>query len=603
MTTGSNPAPHGPRPEYERRLERWRSELAAHERLVARLGTARLALFAATLFGGLALLKTRPEWALWLLLPAMGFAGLVLWHGRARTRGDRARLAVAAHERALRRLDDAWSQDGPTGEAHPPAGHLFAADLDLFGQGSLFQLLATGRSSLGEATLARWLLQPAPHAEARSRQGAVAELAPDIDLFEALLLVDAESAGSQDVQDLRSWAAADPVPLAAWEPVLAWIGAGAAVLAGGAWALGLASLGPLGLVACAEALVGRLWARRHRLVCTGAREAQADLPVLSGVLALLEQHPARSDGVARLRATIEGPDGPPSAALDRLRRALATLQDTELHPLWAPVAFLLQRRVFLVHGLERTRRALAPRLPAWIQACGEFEALLCLATYAREHPHDSFPELLDEGPRLVGSALGHPLLPGDRGVRNDIDLGEGRRLLLVSGSNMSGKSTWLRTLGCNLVLARAGAPVVARRMALSELQVGTSIRLADSLQQGVSRFYAEVRRLRDIDELVARAPGTLVLLDEILAGTNSADRLRGAAAVVLSLVRRGALALVTTHDLALTAIVDELGAQGENVHFADDVIDDTMHFDHRLRPGVVDHGNALRLMRSLGLQV
>jgi DNA mismatch repair ATPase MutS len=243
-------------------------------------------------------------------------------------------------------------------------------------------------------------------------------------------------------------------------------------------------------------------------------------------------------------------------------------------------------------------------LRRWLDAVGEIEALSSIAAYRFEHPGDVFPEF-EEGsaPIFDAEALGHPLLPEATAVRNDVRIGGDVRVLVVSGSNMSGKSTLLRTVGVNAVLAQAGAPVRARRLRLTPLTVGASIRIQDSLHAGVSRFYAEVTRLGAIMRRASQPPPLLFLIDELLHGTNSHDRRIGAEAIVRGLVDRGAIGLVTTHDLALAHVADALGPRGANVHFRDVLEDGQMRFDYIMRPGVVDHSNALQLMRSVGLEV
>jgi DNA mismatch repair ATPase MutS len=228
-----------------------------------------------------------------------------------------------------------------------------------------------------------------------------------------------------------------------------------------------------------------------------------------------------------------------------------------------------------------------------------------LAGYAYEHPADPFPELVpeDEGPVFEGQEMGHPLLPESSFIRNSVGLGQTLRVYVVSGSNMSGKSTLLRTVGINLVMALAGAPVRARALRLSPLALGATLRVQDSLRDGSSRFYAEVSRLRQLSDMAKAEPPLLFLLDEIFHGTNSHDRLIGAEAVIRSLVDAGAIGLVTTHDLALAKAADALGERARNVHFADEIVDGKLHFDYRMHPGVVQKSNALELMRSVGLEV
>ncbi len=258
---------------------------------------------------------------------------------------------------------------------------------------------------------------------------------------------------------------------------------------------------------------------------------------------------------------------------------------------------------------ERWRARHGKAVRSWLQATGEMEALLSLAAYHYEHPDDPFPELVAvpefvEGATcLQGEALGHPLIPATKCVRNDVRLDAETRAMLVSGSNMSGKSTYLRTVGVNTVLAMAGAPVRAQRLRLTPLQIGASIQVNDSLQEGSSRFYAEITRLRRIYDLAAERPPLLFLLDELLQGTNSKDRRIGAEGVLRGLLERGAIGILTTHDLALT----EMGGLSEgvlrNMHFQDDLENGRMRFDFQLREGVITKSNGLELMRSIGLKV
>jgi DNA mismatch repair ATPase MutS len=247
-----------------------------------------------------------------------------------------------------------------------------------------------------------------------------------------------------------------------------------------------------------------------------------------------------------------------------------------------------------------------------VAAAGELEALLSLSAYCYEHPDDPFPEIVVEAdtkhdgrPRAAfdGTSLGHPLLPAARMVRNDVRLSGDTRLLVVSGSNMSGKSTLLRTVGINAVLALSGAPVRAASLRLSPLAIGATLRIQDSLQEGRSRFYAEITRIKLLAQMASDARPLLFLLDELLHGTNSHDRLVGAQGVLQSLIARGAIGLVTTHDLALTEIARELAPTVVNTHFDDWFEGGEIRFDYRVKPGPVTRSNALALMRAVGLDV
>jgi DNA mismatch repair ATPase MutS len=341
---------------------------------------------------------------------------------------------------------------------------------------------------------------------------------------------------------------------------------------------------------------------RVRKVLAGVDGPTRDLVLLRGLLTRLEAEPVSTPRLQQLEAALRTEGLPPSRRIAQLQR-LADLLDARRNQFFAPFGLLLLWSTQLALAVESWRVHYGPALAGWLRAAGEMEALAALAGYAYEHPDDVFPELVDDGPVLEGRALGHPLLPEDRCVRNDLHLGTEPRALVISGSNMSGKSTYLRTAGCNALLAFAGAPVRAEALRISPLAIGASLQIADNLREGTSHFYAEIRRLRGVMDLTEGAQPVLFLLDEILHGTNSHDRRIGASAVVRQLVERGCLGLVTTHDLALAKIADELAPRILNVHFQDHLEDGRMCFDYTLQPGVVSKSNALELMRSVGLEV
>jgi len=320
------------------------------------------------------------------------------------------------------------------------------------------------------------------------------------------------------------------------------------------------------------------------------------------VLRRLEREQFSSPRLVEVRAALDVEGLAPSRQIAQLNR-LIDLLDARRNMMFAPLAALLLWPLQLAFVIERWRQRSGPAVARWLAAVGELEALTSLAGYSYEHPQDPFPELAEGEGYFEGEGLGHPLIPEGRNVRTDLRLSDEPRVLVISGSNMSGKSTLLRTVGTNTVMALAGAPVRARRLRLSAMEVGASIRIQDSLQAGASRFYAEITRLRQIVELTKKAIPVLFLLDEILHGTNSHDRLIGAEGVVRGLIDRGAIGMVTTHDLALAQIAEELVPRAANVHFEDHLEGGKIAFDYRLRPGVVQRSNALELMRSVGLEV
>jgi hypothetical protein len=359
-------------------------------------------------------------------------------------------------------------------------------------------------------------------------------------------------------------------------------------------------------LALAVLLINGLFLHRHRratnAVVQAVEEAAHELGLLSEVLVRLERERFQSPMLAELRQSLDAEGEPPSRRIARLNRLMERL-DSRDHVMVRVLEPFLLWTMHAAVGVETWRRHCGPAVRRWLTATGEIEALCTFAGYAFDCPDDPFPEFAEGGGCLEAEGICHPLIPAERAVRNDVRLGGALRVLVVSGSNMSGKSTLLRTLGVNVVLAQAGAPVRARRLRLSPLAVGASIRLSDSLQDGVSRFYAEILRIRQILDATGGKLPVLFLIDEFLHGTNSHDRRIGAEALVRGLVDRGAMGLVTTHDLALAHIADTLGERAANVHFEDHLEDGKIRFDYVMRPGVVRKSNALELMRSVGLEI
>jgi DNA mismatch repair ATPase MutS len=303
-----------------------------------------------------------------------------------------------------------------------------------------------------------------------------------------------------------------------------------------------------------------------------------------------------------LSAALETEGKPPSRAIAHLNRLIEMLDSRDnpaVRVLGPPLLWSTQ----LAFAIEAWRHRSGPAVRRWLEAVGELEALCSFAAYSFAHEQDPFPEFVEGEARFEAERITHPLLVEDKAVRNDICLDGHMRLLVVSGSNMSGKSTLLRMVGANAVLAMAGAPVRAQRLRMSPVAIGASIRVMDSLQEGSSRFYAEILRLRQLVDLSRQSLPLLFLLDELLHGTNSHDRKIGAEAVVKSLVEKGAIGMLTTHDLALAQITDVLAPHAANKHFEDHLENGHISFDYTLLDGVVRKSNALELMRSVGLEV
>lgn len=587
--------------EYEQRLQAREARVVHYEKVHIQLGNLRLVLVviaAAIAWASFHKHVVSPEW---LLAPSALFIAVTAYHSRILRARDLAQRAVSFYRNGLARIADRWPGTGQRGERFDDPHHVYASDLDLFGRGSLFELLSTARTRMGEDTLAQWLLSPSPLEQIRERHAAVAELRSQLDLAEELAVLGEDARVGVHPEALTRWAEAPNRMAPEWlrwaAPVLA-ASAVASVVAWGIW--GMAT--PLVLVVVVEAILTYRLRSALDSVLHSAEHAFHDLELLSGLLARLENQRFQAPRLEELQRELSSHHMAGSQALARLQTIVDLILSRDnfiVRVLDAPLMYSVQ----VAFAAERWRRAHGSAVRIWLRAIGEIEALLSLATYSYEHPADPFPQFIEGDAGFDGESIGHPLVPTVTCVRNSVRVGGETRVLLVSGSNMSGKSTLLRAVGINVVLAMAGAPVRAQSLRLTPLQLGASIRINDSLQEGSSRFYAEITRLRQIFDLAGSQPPLLFLLDELLQGTNSKDRRIGAEGLVRALLGRGAVGLISTHDLALTEISGLPSGQLHNVHFQDEFEDGKMKFDYQLREGVVTKSNGLALMRSIGLDV
>jgi hypothetical protein len=594
----SFPDPHA---AYRQRLAEYRDRLMRLDARLAWVGNLRFALFAlGIVLLGLSLGRVLSPW--WLVPAGVAFAVLSQQFEKAARRSRHARYAIAFYEQGLARLEDRWIGHGIPGTEYLDENHLFAADLDLFGKGSLFERLCTAHTHVGRETLARWLSAPAGAQEVGARQAAVRALRDQPAWREQLVLIGADVPEGIDTAGLTAWGAAGAAPAGAWAFWAAHAAVAATWLLLVAWSLGWVPLWVPLAALLAQTVLALVLGPRTRRALAGLHGRSRDLFRLSGLLTAVERESFTAPRLRELQAALQTQGETPSRRLAELARLIEQLDSThnQLFGILAPFLLWTTR---LALAVETWRRRTGPALPRWLAVIGEVEALAALAGYAYENPAYPFPEVVADGPLFEATGLGHPLLPRAGCVVNDVSLTERLRLLVVSGSNMSGKSTFLRTIGANAVLALAGAPVRAQTLRLSSLALGATLRIQDSLLAGRSRFYAEITRLRQIVDRTREPLPVLFLLDEILHGTNSHDRRIGAEAVVRTLLARRTIGLVTTHDLALAELAQRLAPAAANVHFADHLVDGKLEFDYRLRPGVVQHSNALALMRAVGLDV
>jgi hypothetical protein len=599
--------------------ERHRSFSDAHRergRRSTRMSAARLAVFVALV--AIAVLGAGGWIAEGIAIPVAvaltaTFAVMVRVHVRIRQEAEQLALLADVNGVAGRRVMRAWDELPAPPWMEAPPDHPYAQDLALFGRASLWQLLPPVSPAPARPLLAEWLSAPAAPRVVRERQMAVAELTPQIDLRDdlAAFAMQLEGVPADVVR------ATVRLPSAiAWldqEPWLVPVARGLTAASVGTWAAIAAGAIPLAAAGIPILALGIFWSTRARQLrkSFGTADALATaLPWYAGIIDRLSDESPSSPMLLRLMAALHSDGHDAGDALRALRRILTRAEVRYSPMLHIPLQVIGLWDFHVASALARWCRSNGDRLEAWFGALGEIESLAALAGVAHANPGWCFPVLhADSAPehvRITARQLGHPLLRPDTMVSNDLTIGPPGSFVLVTGSNMSGKSTLLRAVGLNTVLAQAGSPVCATAMELPALRVQTSIRIQDSLSDGISLFMAELQRLRrvvDAAEEAPPAPAVLYLLDEMLQGTNSAERHLAARAVLSRLVRSRAIGLVTTHDVAL-ASAPELASVAHTVYFDESVRagdDVPLSFDYRLRAGIVPAGNAMRLLALVGL--
>ena len=609
-----------PLDEYAARKRDRQAAAAARERTHIYLGNAKVAIFVAMVIYTFVMLGSLST--TYYGIGAAVFVILAIWHELVMRALARAQAAVAYYAAGEDRIQDRWMRDEPSGERFRQRDHPYADDLDIFGPRSLFQLLSSCRTPMGENRLAHWLLNPSPIAEVRERQSRIAALRTRIDLRERIAVVNAGRRRSIQADRLIAWAEESPtlppIRIVVVGLALAFLAAIAVYMNGGSGVYAVASL------AVNVVVLGVLAKRSNAIVeSLSSSTESAAIDLIANVIKEIEHETFTEPELIALSRRITGDNA--GLLVSRRIARLARISDwaDSRHNVFLrlseiPLLFTPQ----VAYAAESWRKSHGKQLRDWVDAVGEMEALLSIAGYSYEHPADPFAELVEDGAPLFDAAeVAHPLIPAAEAVRNSLTLGSSTpktatsatatvdrqapspRVFIVSGSNMAGKSTLMRTVGINAVLALAGAPVRAHRLRLTPLAVGTCLRHSDSLQEHRSGFYTEALRIRLICNLLDGPLPLLFMFDELLSGTNSKDRRIAAEGVVRTMLSRGAIGMVTTHDLSLTEIAGMFPGQVKNVHLEDRVENGQMSFDYKLRDGVITHSNALELMRMIGLDV
>jgi len=595
--TSSIPSPLD---EYSQRLAKAHTESEALDRQHDRLALIRFLIAGAAVIC-IYLGATQSSTFYWLAgLCVVAFVGISLYHSRILNSLRRAQRLTKFYEAGIRRIDGTWPGKGISGDRFSDPKHPFSGDLDLFGRASLFEMLCTARTRSGEDALADLLTAPTDTAAIAGRQSAVEDLRGRLELREDLGLLGEDMRSQMDPERLAKWGVQPPVFTQSFLRPMAFVCTALVIIGATVWGITHNSIAFWAAVIIARVYAYFVSAEVNQVI-RALRKTGDEFSLLTELLARLEKETGKSALVGDLHNTLHT-DGKSASSRLRALAELVGYLDAMSNQLFMPIGTVLIWSTHCAFAIEAWRARHGAHVARWLDAVGQYEALVSLAAYAYEHPERPFAEVSDTGPAFTATTLFHPLMPPGKGVANDVTIDDSTIILIVSGSNMSGKSTLLRSVGTNAVLAMAGAPVCATRLQFQPRTLGASIRTQDSLEGGISRFYAEILRLRQIVELAQSGP-TLFLIDEILHGTNSHDRRVGGEAVLRALAAHGSAGLATTHDLALARIAEDPALHAGNVHFEDQIEDGKMTFDYHLRPGIVTRSNALELMRAVGLEV
>jgi energy-coupling factor transporter ATP-binding protein EcfA2 len=608
---------------YQQRIDECTERLAVRRRQDDWLTRLRVATFlpaiGLAIFGVFYAVSGRP----WLVAAAAlvaAFIVVVRVHERILRDAEELRQRLRMNEIQLARLDRQWDRVSTSEVAVPPEREAVANDLDLFGRASLYQLVSLAHTPFGRETLRDWLLAPASPAEILERQQAVAFLAPATGIREEID-VRGRMLEAQRNSTLAFVAWAEAPPVLATRPRLTWLTrmmTAAMVLTVIGGFAGIVSVGSAFLtstvLACLNLVLfacygGRIYDVLER-VASRSHDIQQYRPLMETIADLPPEIPMFAQLHAHMGASPQEPLRR-LANLMRLVRFANLRRDGLVGLLYYFSQLFLLTDFHVLALMERWQQRHGTSVRRWLEVVGRVEALSSLATLAHDNPHWCIPDVARQpDTRIVAKQLGHPLIADAARVPNDVEIGPAGTFVVVTGSNMSGKSTLLRAVGMNVALAQAGGPVCASEFRMPPVELATSMRTRDSLADGVSFFLAELRRLKQIVDQSRSAQQQnsrtlLYLLDEILQGTNSAERHIAVLRVIGHLVAHGSIGMVSTHDLEL-ARSPELTTACRTVHFHETITSradgqEQMTFDYLLRPGLAPTTNALKLLKFVGL--
>lgn len=588
---------------YKSRVKTFKEEAEKLQKTANRLSLARLAVFV----GGLILFVSLSSVSVFtavtvLIVSLVVFGWLVIRHHNAEKKRTFFKRLENINDLELKCLEGDFS-GYRTGAEYHDRDHPYSYDLDIFGKSSLFQYICRTTSKPASDLLAGYLKQPASIEETTRRQEGVAELKPMIEWRQKMMTYGYScEAAVSDPHALEQWMQSDdyfakPMNLRIISLILSALTLTTIILV--VTGLPASLLAPVLAINFIYYFVQNKKITKLHLQVSRSSDL---LKTYASIIGLMENEKFSSSKLTELQSVLYG-ETSASESIRRLSKLVSNL-DSRLNVLVSiPLNLLFFNDIHCCLALEGWKRDHSGCTPCWFASMAEFEVISSVANMAFNNPDWVMPRIVPEYFTFRAEDAGHPLIPYSRRINNDIEISGDGKAVLVTGSNMSGKSTFLRTCGVNTILALAGAPVCAKSFAISHMNVYSSMRIADSLEENISSFYAELRRLHSIITVAENDPKVFLLLDEILRGTNSNDRYTGSVALIKQLTGYGSVAMVATHDLRLTQLTEELPDRIDNYHFDVKVSGEELFFDYKLTPGVCASFNATLLMKKMGIRV
>ncbi|BDD12777.1 DNA mismatch repair protein (plasmid) [Fulvitalea axinellae] len=568
------------------------------------LSTARLVWFSIAIVLEVYLANIKNGEAMWMtgLVFVCVFVVLIIWHRRTVKRKEFYRCLAEINAEELRRISgDLKGLDG--GDEFTDPAHAYVADLDIFGNNSLYALVNRAHTEEGRRVMATWLSAPADRDTVQARQLAVLELGERMEWRQELQAKGRMSAGKQNTDDrLYEWLESDSYIMPGGKFYYLFFLLSLALITSLALAFfDIIPLGISGLLAIVNTLYLLSLQKAVKTVTDGSEKSLKSLAGYESLIKHIETQRFKTETLEELARTFDLEGTKASEAVEKLNKILFAL-NSRANIFYPAMDILFLLDLYWLIKAVRWRKKYGSSIRSWFEAVGNIEALASISGFSAANPAYRFPKVTDERYAFEAESLGHPLIPSDRRVTNDFGLSGDGSVCLVTGSNMSGKSTFLRTVGVNAVLALGGAPVCADSMRISVMQVYTGMRTSDSLEENVSSFYAELRRIRGLLDRLGEGVPVFFMLDEILKGTNSKDRHAGAAALIRQLNRNGCTGMVSTHDLELGQMAVE-SSYLKNFHFSSDIDGDEINFDYKLKEGICKSFNASKLMERMGIEM